>query len=526
MPQREDKGKYYRMDGIRYWIETEGTGHWFFVAFPVCLLALFIWFKGRRVTFLIPSLLMSIVIINPWFYKAWEKLGLYAYWRILWIVPVIPVIAALIPCISERIQWSWMKAVVAAVGVGLIVFGGTFLYNGTGGTFVEAANAAKLPDYVVQIADRLLELDDHPRVITQDPVGVYIRQFSGKIMTLYGRDILGSYISTPNDNAKKVNAILNDPHSNKAEVAQLMANEGYDYLIYSGSLDQNFKHVNNVGNYNIYKTLVSPSKIKERNDMGQITTVSTVNEHGKLINNEISYSTIHVRHDTYNNLIAEWRTNAEGRIVEYPTGHAFMEQEWENADELKLRRYLDTDRNLTQRMDGYSRVEWIVNSEGVRSIHLYNASGEEISIEGLNLAVFEEGASEEWSDWITPQYDISNSTFTIGKVILGDKTAGDVYSCQIEIEFQGVAATEGRRFLFRTQGAQDGSWEAGNVWNNKIVDITEPVEDGLYRYGASTRITEEMASISSFDVGFRCDNWASGAFRVVLQVNGRRAYRQ
>ncbi len=90
------------MDGIRSWIEAEGSGRWFFVAFPVILLCLFIWFKGCRVRFLIPSLIISIVIINPWFYRAWDKLGLYAYWRILWVVPVIPVVAGLVLSISER----------------------------------------------------------------------------------------------------------------------------------------------------------------------------------------------------------------------------------------------------------------------------------------------------------------------------------------------------------------------------------------------------------------------------------------
>lgn len=90
------------MDGIWYWIETEGIGHWFFIAFPVCFLCLFIWFKGRRVRFLIPSLLISLIIINPWFYKKWDELGLYAYWRILWVVPVIPVVAGLVPSITER----------------------------------------------------------------------------------------------------------------------------------------------------------------------------------------------------------------------------------------------------------------------------------------------------------------------------------------------------------------------------------------------------------------------------------------
>ena len=82
------------------WIETEGSGHWFFYAYPAALLFLFIWLKGRRASFLIPSLLITVVIINPFFVRKWNELGLYAYWRILWIIPVL---AAVVPGITEKI---------------------------------------------------------------------------------------------------------------------------------------------------------------------------------------------------------------------------------------------------------------------------------------------------------------------------------------------------------------------------------------------------------------------------------------
>ena len=42
----------------------------------------------RNISRLIPMLLITVVIVNPWFYMKWVELGMYAYWRILWIVPV------------------------------------------------------------------------------------------------------------------------------------------------------------------------------------------------------------------------------------------------------------------------------------------------------------------------------------------------------------------------------------------------------------------------------------------------------
>lgn len=238
------------MEGIKQWIEAEATGHCFFVAFPVCLALLFIWFKGRRAKFLIPSLLISLAIINPVFYKIWGEMGLYAYWRILWIVPVIPVLAAVVPSVTERMKKSWLKGTMAVAGTGLIVFAGTFLYNSAGGKFFATENAEKLPDDVIQIADLLLELDEGPRIIAQQPVGIYIRQYTGEINQLYGRDI-DHYILTTTVEARAVYNQVSNGELNA--VAQYMRDTDYDYLIYRGATGDNFELVDTVADYGIYK---------------------------------------------------------------------------------------------------------------------------------------------------------------------------------------------------------------------------------------------------------------------------------
>ena len=336
------------MDEIRYWIETEGAGHWLFIAFPIVLLCLFIWFKGRRVRFLIPSLLMSIIIINPLFFKYWDKLGLYAYWRILWVVPVVPVVAGLVPSISEKFEKTWVKSIVAAAGVGLVMFGGTFLYNGAGGSFVEAANAAKLPDYVVQIADRLLELDDHPRVIAQDPIGVYIRQYTGEIDTLFGRDIYG-HIAPVRYEVKDI--YLNTKDADKSDVSQYMLDNSYNYFVCRDNLEKGFKVVDKIGEHYIYKPVGIPKVVKEYNEIGQIISISNLNDKGEIENNEMGYSTVHKEYDEYNNLIREWRTDSEGILLNYPGGYTFIQQEWQGK-ELISRTYLNKNHEQMTRPDG------------------------------------------------------------------------------------------------------------------------------------------------------------------------------
>jgi len=132
-------------------------------------------------------------------------------------------------------------------------------------------------------------------------------------------------------------------------------------------------------------------------------------------------------------------------------------------------------------------------------------------IVGKNLAVV---TSDEWSEWMTPAYNEKNKTFNVTYAELGEKKVGDSYTCQVEIEFKDVTATEGEKFAFNTQGAVDKSWELGNIWNSKIIKLSEPPEDGVFFYTATNQITEKNVDATQFNIGFRCDYWASGSFRI------------
>ena len=150
---------------------------------------------------------------------------------------------------------------------------------------------------------------------------------------------------------------------------------------------------------------------------------------------------------------------------------------------------------------GFSATEW-------------SAAPLDIS-DGINLAA---NASEEWSDWMTPDANAKNKTFYVSSVDLSDKVVGESFTSQFEIEFSDVTATtsdtEEVEFAFWTQGAVDGAWEAGNIWNSSMVRLSEAPADGVYKYTSTVRITDKNVNATHFDLGFRCDYWASGSFRV------------
>ena len=126
------------------------------------------------------------------------------------------------------------------------------------------------------------------------------------------------------------------------------------------------------------------------------------------------------------------------------------------------------------------------------------------------------GCTFEWSDWMTPEYDKQNRCFTIAKVNLGEKHIGDQYECSIEIEFKDVTATDGQQFAFWTQGPIDDSWSyfQENVWNWNLIRLADVPENGTYYYRTTNQITENTVNLKAFNMGFRCDYWSSGTFRV------------
>lgn len=133
--------------------------------------------------------------------------------------------------------------------------------------------------------------------------------------------------------------------------------------------------------------------------------------------------------------------------------------------------------------------------------------------DGVNLAI---GSNSEWSEWMTPESNLENRTFNVANAYLTDKRVGESYTCQVEIEFNNVNVAEDykEQFSFLAQGAVDGVWNIGNVWDAKLVHITEAPSDGVYQYIATSIITDKNVNATAFDLGFRCDYWLSGSFRV------------
>ena len=204
--------------------------------------------------------------------------------------------------------------------------------------------------------------------------------------------------------------------------------------------------------------------------------------------------------------------NAEGSLQKQPVGYVAIEQAWD-GDDLISRTYLDENGQPIDRVDGYSKIVWNLNNENVKYVHFQDKLGNDVNDEGINLVGDMETDSDGWSKWMMPDYNQPYTLFTIDSVYLAKKEIGDIYTCQIEIEYRDVSVKEGQQFCIKSQGMIDDAWSAGNPW--WLVVYTEnPPQDGILQYEKSTIIDINNVDKSKFEIGFRCDNWASGAFRV------------
>ena len=186
--------------------------------------------------------------------------------------------------------------------------------------------------------------------------------------------------------------------------------------------------------------------------------------------------------------------------------------------------YLDEESVLMMRNDGYSEVRWEENQEKeTRDVVFYDLNGNKVSSEGLNLVRDVQYGEDGWSKWMTPQKNKNNCSFNIGMVNLGPKDEGDAYTCYICIEFQDVTATNEEPFMFLAQGSSDGKWDVGNIWDPSLIYLDEPPCDGVYYFKSTAVVNGAMTHASEYGVGFRCDNWNSGSFRVkeVMVIKGK-----
>ncbi|QUC66686.1 hypothetical protein [Aristaeella hokkaidonensis] len=235
------------------------NGNWYLIIMGIAVLAGLICCKGKRKLFFVPAVIISAVILNPLMYEFWNKFSAYGYWRLLWILPVVPA-CAMIP--AYAVEWTKnnvVRIVAVGIAVAVFVFGGSIVFSLWNTHFAEATNPDKLPDSVVKVGEALLEINEQPYVVTDSSLSQYLRQYSGKIHSMYSRDVVFEGANSPQ--AKETYENLASSQGDMDIVARNMMSYGYQYLVTNNSDEARkakieaagFSFVRQVNGYGIYR---------------------------------------------------------------------------------------------------------------------------------------------------------------------------------------------------------------------------------------------------------------------------------
>ena len=150
-------------------------GNWYLIIMGVAVLTGLIFCKGKRKPFFIPAMILSGAVLNPLMYQFWNKFNTYGYWRLLWILPVVPACAMIPAYIFEKVKTNVVRIAIVCIAAAVFVVGGSIVFSLWNTKFAVATNPDKLPDSVVKVGEALLEMDEQPHVVTDSSLSQYLR---------------------------------------------------------------------------------------------------------------------------------------------------------------------------------------------------------------------------------------------------------------------------------------------------------------------------------------------------------------
>lgn len=194
---------------------------------------MFLCFRGKekRRMIVYPSLLIMAVILNPVLYGLlWMKLITYAFWRMLWMIPVIPVIACAVIELGSLVKKEWVCPVLTMLFIAVLFITGDNIYSQPG-VFVKAENAYKIPEDSCEIAEELLALEEEPVVLAPSSIYCYLRQYNGRIHMIYGRDAEGYIKPIEDEEIKELIRMMRANGGDPARFTELARSKGVNLIV-------------------------------------------------------------------------------------------------------------------------------------------------------------------------------------------------------------------------------------------------------------------------------------------------------
>lgn len=176
-----------RTDYIEIFQKYMGSGL-LMILFLAALVYLFFAEKRKRIRilFIYFPVMVLLVYFNPLFYKVfYEVAGSEIYFRMLWLLPIVPVLAYTGVSIYDRVSEK-AKIPLLVLLICMFMLCGRLVYLNP--LFGKAENQYHVPDYVVHICDAIEVEGREVMAVFPQEFLLYVRQYSPVVCMPYGRD--------------------------------------------------------------------------------------------------------------------------------------------------------------------------------------------------------------------------------------------------------------------------------------------------------------------------------------------------
>lgn len=236
-----------------------GTG-FVTVVFLLCLayLAFTEQDKVKRCVFIYMPIVVIVVFLCPLTYMFYGKVSeAVTYYRLLWLIPVTPVIAYASVLFLSSIK-SGKKKTIASIALTLfLAFSGKLMYTSV--HMVDAENMYHMPQVVVDICDAIHVDGREVRAAMPEELMQFVRQYDPCICLAYGRQYLMGIYAEANDFRDAM--IARDPEQigtigTMREVHYIIVRPGEEFE----EIPVNYEEYMRIDGFIIYKnTVVSTS---------------------------------------------------------------------------------------------------------------------------------------------------------------------------------------------------------------------------------------------------------------------------
>ena len=176
-----------------------GTG-FVTVIFLLCLAYLVIMEKDRvkRCVFVYMPLVVIVVFLCPLTYLFYGKVSeAVTYYRLIWLIPVTPVIAYASVSYLTSLKSVRKKAIATIALTLFLAFAGKLMYTSV--HMVKAENVHHMPQVVVDICDTIHVDGREVRAAMPEELMQFVRQYDPCICLAYGRQYLMDIYAEEND---------------------------------------------------------------------------------------------------------------------------------------------------------------------------------------------------------------------------------------------------------------------------------------------------------------------------------------